>query len=331
MTCPNEGEPGRATGGSDGLVSRRLDDVNGRAPSGPGVREPRPKDSVGRREGKTRAPRSMDNGELVAESADFQVQRGARLDDKSERVEQRDDDGPLQAIGAPRRDDNSRKNVRITRRTAPLATLGHLKLRRFTVAVPPACAVNCAVIVTAHDASEDTGQNCDRGIFTGNREFWPVSSEVDGIRFGLANRRLQPLGHLTVRIAKDFADLSGRTVYGRAGVPTSVPKPTRSVPQIPIADDIIAIENAARLVAAQFHRDPFGDAGADHVPDGGSTKVVRDAAGQPAAIRARHQRGRSRWARSHGRIRIRRRRLWWARHGRRCVGRSCPSDAESQV
>ena len=65
-------------------------------------------------------------------------------------------------------------------------------------AVPPACAVNCAVIVTAHDASGDTGQNCDRGIFTGNREFRPVSSELDGIRFGLANRRLQPLGHLSL-------------------------------------------------------------------------------------------------------------------------------------
>jgi hypothetical protein len=67
-------------------------------------------------------------------------------------------------------------------------------------AVPPACAVNCAVIVTAHDASGNTGQNCDRGILTGNREFWPVSSELDGIRFGLANRRLRPLGHLTARL-----------------------------------------------------------------------------------------------------------------------------------
>jgi hypothetical protein len=36
-------------------------------------------------------------------------------------------------------------------------------------------------------------------------------------------------------------------------MPTSVPKPTRSVPQVSIADDIIAIEDAASLVAAQFH------------------------------------------------------------------------------
>jgi hypothetical protein len=32
-------------------------------------------------------------------------------------------------------------------------------------------------------------------------------------------------------------------------------------------------------VAAQFHRHAFGDAGAHHVPDGRSAKVVRDAAG----------------------------------------------------
>ena len=35
----------------------------------------------------------MDDGQLMAERDDFQVQRGARLDDKSERVEQRNDDG----------------------------------------------------------------------------------------------------------------------------------------------------------------------------------------------------------------------------------------------
>ena len=32
-------------------------------------------------------------------------------------------------------------------------------------------------------------------------------------------------------------------------MPTSVPKPTRSVPQISVADDIIAIEDAASLVS----------------------------------------------------------------------------------
>jgi hypothetical protein len=67
-------------------------------------------------------------------------------------------------------------------------------------AVSPACAANCAVIVSAQDASGDTGQNCDRGILTGNREFGPVLSQPDRIRFGLANRRLQPLGHPTVNL-----------------------------------------------------------------------------------------------------------------------------------
>jgi hypothetical protein len=35
----------------------------------------------------------MDDGQLVAERDDFQVQRGARLDDTSQRVEQRNGDG----------------------------------------------------------------------------------------------------------------------------------------------------------------------------------------------------------------------------------------------
>ena len=91
---------------------------------------------------------------------------------------------------------------------------------------------------------------------------------------GLANRRLQPLGHLTVRgFPKDFAIRLARIGYCRASVPTSVPKPTRGVPQISIADDIIAIEDAARLVTAQFHRHALRNAGADHVPEGGPTEV----------------------------------------------------------
>jgi hypothetical protein len=96
------------------------------------------------------------------------------------------------------RDDNSRKTSELSVTTAPLATFGSPEAPTvYRSGVPPDCAANCAVIVTAHDASGDTGQNCDRGILSGNCEFWPVSSERDGIRFGLANRRLQPLGHLT--------------------------------------------------------------------------------------------------------------------------------------
>jgi hypothetical protein len=97
-----------------------------------------------------------------------------------------------------RRDDNSRKNVRNVRKDSSASDSGSPEgSDGFREAVRPACAANCAVIVTAHDASGDTGQNCDRGIFSGNCEFWAVSSELDGIRFGLANRRLRPLGHLT--------------------------------------------------------------------------------------------------------------------------------------
>jgi hypothetical protein len=64
-------------------------------------------------------------------------------------------------------------------------------------------------------------------------------------------------------------------------VPTSVPKPSRSVPQISIADDIIAIEDATSLVAAQSHGHAFRNAGPDHVADGSSPEVVRNAAGTP--------------------------------------------------
>ena len=62
----------------------RRDDVYGRAPTAPGVRERDPQETVGRRQAKTRAPRSIDDGQLVSERYDFQVQRGARPDDKSE-------------------------------------------------------------------------------------------------------------------------------------------------------------------------------------------------------------------------------------------------------
>ena len=54
-----------------------------------------------------------------------------------------------------------------------------------------------------------------------------------------------------LRILRFLAAAEG---YGRASVPASVPKTTRSVPQISVAHDIIAIKNAASLVAAQFLR-----------------------------------------------------------------------------
>jgi hypothetical protein len=47
-------------------------------------------------------------------------------------------------------------------------------------------------------------------------------------------------------------------------VPASVPKATSSVPQISVAHDIIAIKNAAGLVAAQFHGHPLRNACPTH-------------------------------------------------------------------
>ena len=61
-------------------------------------------------------------------------------------------------------------------------------------------------------------------------------------------------------------------------MPASVPKTTSSVPQISVAHDIIAIKNAAGLVAAQFHGHPLRNARSEHVADGGPPEVVRDAA-----------------------------------------------------
>ena len=66
--------------------------MDGRAPVAPGVREPCPQEAVGRRETKTWAPRSMDDGELVSERDDLQMQQGARLDQEAKGVKERDDD-----------------------------------------------------------------------------------------------------------------------------------------------------------------------------------------------------------------------------------------------
>ena len=68
--------------------SLRLDNVNGRPPAAPRAREPHPQPPVCRREAKTWAPRSMDDGELVSESDDFQVQQGPRPDQEAEGVKE---------------------------------------------------------------------------------------------------------------------------------------------------------------------------------------------------------------------------------------------------
>jgi hypothetical protein len=80
-----------------------------------------------------------------------------------------------------------------------------------------------------------------------------------------------------------------RIGYCRASVPTSVPKPTRRVPQISIADDIIAIEDAARLVTAQFIATRSGMPPRTMFRMAVRRKSCGMLPGQPAAIRARHQ------------------------------------------
>ena len=55
--------------------------------------KPGPKETVGGRQAKSRAPRSLDDGELVSESDDFQVQQDARSDQEAKGVKERDDDG----------------------------------------------------------------------------------------------------------------------------------------------------------------------------------------------------------------------------------------------
>jgi|SRR5688572_6863662 len=52
----------------------RLDDVHGRAPAAPCLREPRPEQAVNLRETKAWSVRSVQDGELVSERNDFQVQ-----------------------------------------------------------------------------------------------------------------------------------------------------------------------------------------------------------------------------------------------------------------
>src|SRR5262245_9446913 len=59
------------------------------------------------------------------------------------------------------------------------------------------CAANCAVAVSANDESGQAGRNRDRDALAGNREIWRDRREADQAALDLANRRLQPLGHLT--------------------------------------------------------------------------------------------------------------------------------------
>ena len=60
-----------------------------------------------------------------------------------------------------------------------------------------------------------------------------------------------------------------------------VPKAMRRVSQVAITHDIIAVEDAAGFVATELHRHTLWNARANHVPDGGSSEVVRDTGRAP--------------------------------------------------
>src|SRR5215469_4315102 len=49
---------------------------------------------------------------------------------------------------------------------------------------------------------------------------------------------------------------------------------------IRVVHNIVAVEDAARPVTAQFHRYPLGDAGAHHIPHSCASKVVHDDAAE---------------------------------------------------
>jgi hypothetical protein len=50
-------------------------------------------------------------------------------------------------------------------------------------------------------------------------------------------------------------------------------------PQVPGADNVVALEHRAGLVPGELHRDTLGHACSHKIADGRSAKVVRDPAG----------------------------------------------------
>ena len=55
----------------------------------------------------------------------------------------------------------------------------------------------------------------------------------------------------------------------------------RGIPQVAIADDVVAVEHAPSLITAQRHGHALRHAGANHVSDGCAPQVMRDAAWTP--------------------------------------------------
>src|SRR5262245_37398552 len=53
-------------------------------------------------------------------------------------------------------------------------------------------------------------------------------------------------------------------------------QPTRGISEVAVANDVVPVEDAAGLVAAQFHRHAFRDTGTDHVANCRTAEVGRD-------------------------------------------------------
>jgi hypothetical protein len=94
------------------------------------------------------------------------------------------------------------------------------------------CAAICAVIVSATADRDAPGQNRNRNVSARNREFRRDSRKADGPETGLANRRLQPLGHLTA--ARNLSRRQASS-YGNAAevhiVPEIVPASFQDPPR----------------------------------------------------------------------------------------------------
>ena len=50
----------------------------------------------------------------------------------------------------------------------------------------------------------------------------------------------------------------------------------RGVGLVGFGDDVVAVEHRPGLVTGDSHRDDFGNAGADEIPDAGPAKIVEE-------------------------------------------------------
>src|SRR5438132_1533591 len=115
----------------------------------------------------------------------------------------------------------------------------------------------------------------------------------------------QDIAQVARQLGRADGALHGRIIqdsvlYTTAGDPRRRPAPAgwrdfrsgrvellRGVDEIARVDDVVAVEHLTGLPADQLHRDPFGDARADEVADGGPAEIVEDAAGHPSSATRR--------------------------------------------